>query len=197
MSFVAAFFNFSIDLSNADRSVYCQFRVKVPQHPLESLEHLYARVLAYCHCYREGQLFSGGMFEPKDPTIWHKEVTGDLILWAQIGCPDRKKLEAALRSTGQTEHRIYFFDDRQVGEFCHMLRGSRTNWVEPIQFFMLPHELLEQLVPLSHSSPRWSVTFIDNRVYLSIDGTDLESEVLPVDIWGEFQASLQPSAMDG
>ena len=79
MSFAAAFFNFSVDLSNADRGVYARFRVKVPQHPLESLEHLYARELAYCHCYREGQLFSGGMFEPKDPTIWQKEITGELL----------------------------------------------------------------------------------------------------------------------
>ena len=162
MSFAAAFFNFSVDLSNADRGVYARFRVKVPQHPLESLEHLYARVLAYCHCYREGQLFSGGMFEPKDPTIWQKEITGELLLWVQLGCPDRKKIETTLRSAPEAEHRIYFFDDQQVAEFCHMLRGSKTNWVEPIQFFMLPQELLEQLVPLWRSSPQWGVTFIDN-----------------------------------
>ncbi len=194
MSFAAAFFNFSIDLSNADRGVYARFRVKVPQHPLESLEHLCARLLAYCHCYREGQSFSGGMFEPKEPTIWQKEITGELLLWVQLGCPDRKKIETTLRSAPTAEHRIYFFEEHQAAEFCHLLRGSKTNWVEPIQFFMLPAELLEQLVPLCRSSPEWGVTFIDNRLYLSVDGTELESEIRPVDIWQEYQNTLQADA---
>jgi len=114
MSFAAAFYNFSITLNNAEQGVFCRFRIKVPLHPLESLEHLSARMLAFTHCYREGQAFSSVLFEPKEPTIWHKDVTGDVLLWAQVGCPDRKKLEHSLRSAPLAEHRIYFFHPEQV-----------------------------------------------------------------------------------
>lgn len=193
MSFAAAFYNFSVELSHADRDVYAHFRVKTPRHPNESLEHLFARMLAFCHCYREGQSFSGGLFEPKEPTIWHKDITGELLLWAQLGCPERKMLETALRSAPTAEHRIYFYEEQQIGDFCHMLRGSRSNWVEKIQFFMISPSLLEQLVPLERSSPSWNATFVDNRLYLNADGAELEGEILPVEIWEAFQESLLSS----
>jgi len=197
MSFAAAFYNFSITLNNAEQGVFCRFRIKVPLHPLESLEHLSARMLAFTHCYREGQAFSSVLFEPKEPTIWHKDVTGDVLLWAQVGCPDRKKLEHSLRSAPLAEHRIYFFHPEQVPEFCHMLRGSKTNWVQDIQFFMLPEKIIAELVPLSRSSPEWLVTYIDDRLYLTCDGAEFEAELRSIDIWSCYQDYLlqeQPAA---
>lgn len=190
MSFAAAFYNFSVELSHADRGTYAHFRVKTPRHPNESLEHLFARMLAFCHCYRDGQSFSGGLFEPKEPTIWHKDITGGLLLWAQLGCPERKKLETALRVAPNAEHRIYFFEEQQIGEFCHMLRGSKSNWVAEIPFFIISPSLLEQLVPLERSSPSWVATFVDNQLYLDADGTELVSEITQVEIWEAFQESL-------
>lgn len=190
MSFVAAFYNFSIDLNHADRGVFCRFRIKVPLHPHEPLEHLFARMVAYTHCYREGQSFSQGLFEPKDPTIWLKDITGETLLWVQVGCPDRRKIELTLRSAPAAEHRVYFYGPAQIRDFCHMLRGSKTNWVQDIQFFLIQPALLEALVPISRSSPEWQATFIDNRLYLQVDGTELESEISPVDIWAEYQESL-------
>lgn len=197
MSFAAAFYNFSIDLSHADHGTYAHFRVKTPRHPHESMEHLFARMLAFCHCYQEGQSFSSGLFEPKEPTIWHRDITGDLLLWVQVGCPDRKKLEAALRAVPADGLCIYFFEQGQVAEFCHMLRGSKTNWVANIQFFMISPALLEQLVPLESSSPRWTVTFVDNTIYLNADGAELVGEIAPIAIWEAFQESLGESPSSG
>jgi len=190
MSFAAAFYNFSIELNHSDRGVFAQFRVKVPLHPHESLEHLFARMLAFTHCYRAGQSFSPGLFEPKDPTIWQKEITGEVLLWVQVGCPERRKLELTLKSAPNAEHRIYFYEQSQIPEFCHMLRGSKTNWVSDIQFFEIPPSLIEPLVPLARSSPLWQITYVDDRVYLNVDGTELEGEISSVDIWERYQESL-------
>lgn len=190
MSFVAAFYSFSVDLNHADLGVFCRFRVKVPLHPYESLEHLFARMVAFTHCYREGQSFSQGLFEPKEPTIWLNDITGKTLLWVQVGCPDRRKIELTLRSAPDAEHRIYFYETSQIQEFCHLLRGSKTNWVQDIQFFMIQPALLEALVPISRSSPEWQVTYIDDYLYLQVDGTELESNITPVDIWAEYQESL-------
>ena len=194
MSFAAAFYNFSVDLSHSDRGIFTRFRVKTPLHPNESLHYLFARVLSYAHCYREGQAFSGGLFVPEDPTIWQSDVTGDVLLWVQVGCPTRKKLEKSLKAWPKAEHRVYFFDPLQIHEMCHMLRGSKTNWVEGIQFFMLPSHVLESLIPLANSSPTWQATFIDNRLYLTCDGHELEGDVLAIDIWTAYQESLQRDA---
>jgi uncharacterized protein YaeQ len=190
MSFAAAFYNFTVELSHNDRDIFTRFRVKTPLHPHESLEHLFARMIAYVHCYREGQEFSRGLFEPKEPTIWQRDILGDTLLWVQVGSPDRKKLETTLRAHPQAEHRIYFYEQEQIAQFCHMLRGSKTDWVKEIQFFLIPSALLEALVPLERSSPLWNVTIVDDELYLTCDGTDLQDKVVTVDIWAAFQDSL-------
>lgn len=190
MSFAAAFYNFTVDLNHNDREVFTRFRVKTPLHPHEPLQHLYARMLAYVHCFREGQTFSHGFFEPKEPTIWQKDILGETLLWVQLGSPDKRKLELTLRSSPQAEHRIYFYEDSQIMQFCHMLRGSKTNWVRDIQFFQISSQLLEDLLPLERTSPLWSVTIIDNQLYINVDGTELQSSIIPVSIWDKYQESL-------
>ncbi len=190
MSFAAAFYNFTVDLSHNDREVFTRFRVKTPLHPHEPLQHLYARMLAYIHCFREGQAFSHGFFEPKEPTIWQKDILGNTLLWVQLGSPDKRKLELTLRSSPQAEHRIYFYEDSQDTQFCHMLRGSKTNWVRDIQFYQISPQLLEDLLPLERTSPLWSVTIIDNQLYLNVDGSELQSSIIPVSIWDKYQESL-------
>lgn len=190
MSFAAAFYNFTVDLSHNDRDIFTRFRVKTPLHPHESLEHLFARMIAYVHCYREGQEFSRGLFEPKDPTIWQKDVLGDTLLWVQVGTPDKKKIETTLRAHPQAEHRIYFYEPDQIAQFCHMLRGSKTDWVKDIQFFLIPTPILEALVPLERSSPLWNATIVDDELYLTCDDTELQARISSVDIWAAYQDSL-------
>lgn len=190
MSFAAAFYNFTVELNHTDREIFSRFRVKTPLHPAESLEHLYARMLAYVHCFRDGQSFSHGLFEPKEPTIWLKDILGDTFLWVQLGVPEKKKLEVTLRSSPQAEHRIYFYEESQTTQFCHMLRGSKTNWVKDIQFFQISPKILEDLIPLERSSPLWNVTIVDNQIYLNCDGVELQTSIAPVSIWQAYQESL-------
>jgi uncharacterized protein YaeQ len=190
MSFAAAFYNFTIELNNSEREVYTRFRVKTARHPYESLQHLYARMIAYGHCFREGQSFSQGMFEPKEPTIWMKDIIGTTLLWVEVGPVDRRKLELTLRSSPRAEHRIYFYSTDHIRDFCHMLKGSKTNWVKDILFYHIPAELLEKLTPFERSSPLWTMTFIDNRLYLTCDGAEFDCELNEVDIWAKYQEYL-------
>jgi hypothetical protein len=71
-----------------------------------------------------------------------------------------------------------------------MLRGSKTNWVKEIQFYRIPIEILEALVPLERSSPVWNVTIIDDEMYLTCDEVELQARISTVDIWSAFQESL-------
>lgn len=190
MSFATAFYNFSIELNHVDRDVFARFRVKTPRHPLESLTHLHARVLAYAHCYRPGQSFTQGLFEQKEPTIWERDVTGEVLLWVQVGVPERKKLEQTLRSAPNAQHVIYFYEREQIHEFCQMLRGSRSNWVLPITFWMIDPGLLEALNSLERSSPNWQITCVDGHLYLNCDGMELDGPITPISIWDEYQVSL-------
>jgi len=190
MTFVAAFYTFSVELNVADRGLYTSFRLKVPRHELESVEHLSARMIAFLHCYRQGQTFTQEVSDPKEPTIVLKNTIGELLLWVHVGGIERRKLGLSLKQHPQTPHSVYFFDEIQIHNFCHALRGSKSNWIEPVRFFLIDPEFLSQLASLERTSPSWVATFVDERLYLSIDGVDFESPLRSIDIWDEYQKQL-------
>jgi uncharacterized protein YaeQ len=191
MTFVAAFHTFTIELNHSDRNVYTSFRIKVPRHELESHEHFYARLIAYTHAYRSGIEFTQSAADSKEATIVCRDEIGTLNLWAHVGAPEKRKLELSLKQHPDAEHRIYFYDPHDIPLFCHHLRGSSTNWVENVLFFRIDQDFLASLIERESSSPQWNISFIDDRLYLSVDGVELESEVAPIDIWSEFQRSLE------
>lgn len=191
MTFVAAFYNFSIDLSHSDRGIFETFRVKTPRHELESPEHLYARMIAFCHSYRSDQAFSLGGFDSKEPTIFARDIVGNTLLWVEVGVPEKRKLELSLKQHPNAEHLVYFFHEDQKNTFCHSLRGSKTNWVKGVRFYEIPSQCVAALCAYDNSSPHWSVTFVDHRMYLTIDGHDFESPIIEIDIWDAFQDSLR------
>jgi uncharacterized protein YaeQ len=191
MTFVAAFHTFTIELNHSDRNIYTNFRLKVPRHELEPHEHFYARLIAYTHAYRSGIEFTQGALNSKEATIVYQDEVGTLHLSAHVGAPEKRKLELSLKQHADAEHRIYLYDDHDLSLFCHHLRGSSTNWVENVLFYRIDQEFLTNLIELESSSPRWNISFIDDRLYLTVDGVELESEIVPIDIWSEFQRSLE------
>jgi uncharacterized protein YaeQ len=191
MTFVAAFYSFTIELNHSDRNVYTSFRIKLPRHELESREHFYARLLAYTHSYRSGIQFNESFSDSKEPTIAVRDEIGTLHLWAELGSPEKRLLELSLKQQPQAEHRIYFYEPNDIQIFCHHLRGSKTNWVENVLFFQLDPQLIASLIEHESSSPHWNLSYIDDRLYLTVNGAELSSEIISVNIWSEFQTSLE------
>ncbi len=190
MTFVLAFYSFNLEITNSDSGVYHKARVKIPRHPQETLEQMYARVLAFTHSYEEGIEFSRGMFELREPSLWKKDVIGDIISAVEVGSVDLEKLHRALKRRPIPRYSVYFYDQAQMQKFCHGMRGSTTNWIEDIHFFWIPPTLLQAIIPLEKSSSTWSLTFVDGTLYLTVDGTALETSITTLDMWAQFQESL-------
>ena len=190
MTFVHAFYSFNLEITNSDSGAYHKLRVKIPRHPAETLEQMFARVLAFGHSYEAGLEFSRGLFEVREPSLWKRDVLGELELAIEVGEVDQEKLRRTLRRAPDARYRVYFFDAAQMANFCRAMRGSTTNWIKDIGFFALPPPLLEALLPHEQSSSSWGLTFVDDTLYLSVDGAIIESAIEPLDMWGKFQESL-------
>jgi uncharacterized protein YaeQ len=186
MTFVEAFYSFKIEINDTERSVFETVRVKAARHPYEPLQHLYARMIAWCHCFRPGQKF-GPYHDQKEPAIGRHDAIGTIDLWVEVGETDRKKLERALRAAPQGEFRIYFYNQEQIQHFSALLKGSKSNWISNIQFYLINRECLDSLIPLEKSSAVWSVTIMDQSLYLTADGQEFVTELERVDMWQAFQ----------
>src|ERR1700721_2756946 len=78
MALGATIYVFNIELADSDRGVYQPLQLRVARHPSESEEYFLTRILAYCLEYTEGISFSNGLFEPDEPTIAVRDLTGAL-----------------------------------------------------------------------------------------------------------------------
>ena len=190
MSFVDGFYSFNIDLTCPDSGLYEKLRLKTPKHPDESLENLYARTIAWLHSYRPNLSFSNGYYAPSEPAIWRKDATERILNWIELGFPPEEKLRRAMRMRPPPNISIYFYEEEQVEQFCLSLRGSKSNWIEHLRFFRIEDALISALLPLSRSSSRWAVTILDDSMFLSVDGTELQSSIHPLDMWDRYQGSI-------
>ncbi len=189
MSFIDGFYTFSTNLTDSNRGLYQKLRIKAAKHPYESMEYLIARFMAYVHSYEEGLEFTEGLFNPKQPAIWKLDYLNDPALWIEVGVPDKKRLYHTSKNRN-CRCRVYFLNQTEVEEFCHILRGASTNWVDGIEFFLFDEDFL---VKTSESLPlhsKWEVTFIDDTIYITLEGIDFNTNIHQIDIWDTFQESI-------
>src|ERR1700721_1173661 len=98
MALGATIYVFNIELANSDRGVYQSLQLRVARHPSESEEYFLTRILAYCMEYTEGISFSNGLFEPDEPTIAVRDLTGALNAWIDVGAPEAARLHRASKA---------------------------------------------------------------------------------------------------
>jgi uncharacterized protein YaeQ len=203
MSFVEAIYSFRIDLTHTERSGNDDLRFKVPKHPNETMEELLAHVLALTHFYRSGVELSKDRLNPDSPTAFRMDLTGGLLDWMYVGAPEGKLLKRCLRISPRPRLAVYFINQEQVTRFCRELRGSTENWVEHVEFWLLPEALLTELAPQIRSRVQWGLTYADEQIYLSWEqeGPEesrlFEGQVVAIDIWSEFQRSIEVNVQSG
>jgi uncharacterized protein YaeQ len=187
MGFVEGFYTFQVELTAPDSGVYVKIRKKLARHPDESDRRIVARMLSYCHCYTDELELTRDLFDAGEPTLIQRDVTGNVEIWAQLGCPDLKKLKKALRAGDRCDYRVFFYSPKQVDQFCQYMKGSKSNWIERCRFFQYDQAALEDLAETLELKNSWSVTLVDNTIYLGSHERTFEITLNPLDMWQLYQ----------
>lgn len=187
MAFSDGHYGFRIELAHTDAGHYEKLWLKTAKHPHESLLHLAARVLAYCHSYQPEFTFSQGLFEPNEPTIWAQDGAGKVQSWVQVGEMVPKKLERAVRSHDESKFAGYFYDNEQVESFAHSLKGSKSDGIASVQFYRLEQEKLNDLIEILALKNIWEVTVADPLLFVTTEDIELRFTIDPIDVWAVYQ----------
>jgi uncharacterized protein YaeQ len=97
MALKATIYKANLAIADMDRGVYAEQQVTIARHPSETDERMMLRLLAL-GLYRpandaHGVLdFAKGMWDPDEPELWHKDLTGQILHWVEVGQPDDKRL---------------------------------------------------------------------------------------------------------
>jgi uncharacterized protein YaeQ len=105
MALKATIFKARVQLADMDRGLYADHALTLARHPSETDERLLMRVLAFALNVpaddRDGTLESGkGLSDADEPDLVHRDLTGQVRHWIEIGQPDDKRL---LRACGRAD----------------------------------------------------------------------------------------------
>ena len=164
MALGATVYVLNINLADADRGVYQPLELRVARHPSEGEEYFLTRVLAYCFEYTPGIAFSNGLFEPDQPTIAVRDLTGLLKAWIDIGAPEAPRLHRAAKAAP----RVVVYTHKDPGPWLARLAGERIHRSESLELYALDREWLDKLTRRLARRMSFSLTISEQTVYLSI-----------------------------
>ena len=100
MALKATIFKASLQIADMDRNVYVNHSVTIARHPSETDERMMVRLLALAMNLPadpdHGTLeFAKGLWDVDEPELWHKDLTGRIRHWIEVGQPDETRLMQA------------------------------------------------------------------------------------------------------
>ena len=95
MALKATIYKADLNIADMDHHQYGDYQLTMALHPSETIERLMVRVLAYARFAGERLEFTKDLFETGEPALWEKDLTGQLIQWIEVGCPDEDKVKNA------------------------------------------------------------------------------------------------------
>ncbi len=163
MALGATIYVFNIELANSDRDVYQSLQLRVARHPSESEEYFLARIIAYCLEYTEGINFSNGLFEPDEPTIAVRDLTGALQAWIDVGAPEAARLHRASKAAP----RVAVYTHKDGAQLAARLGLERIHRVESLELYALDRNWIANLATKLARRMEFSFTVAEQHVYLS------------------------------
>ena len=105
MALKATIHKAQLQIADMDRHVYRDHAVTIARHPSETDERMMMRLLALALNLpvddAQGTLeLAKDLWDVDEPSLWQKDLTGQIVHWIDIGQPDERRL---LKASGRAE----------------------------------------------------------------------------------------------
>ncbi|HET6598985.1 MAG TPA: YaeQ family protein [Burkholderiaceae bacterium] len=105
MAIKATIFKASLQIADMDRQIYVDRAVTIARHPSETDERMMVRLFALALNVPadagQGTLeLAKDLWDGDEPSLWQRDLTGQLMHWIDVGQPDERRL---LKASGRAE----------------------------------------------------------------------------------------------
>ena len=171
MALKATIFKANLQIADMDRSVYADHGVTLARHPSETDERMMMRLLALAlHAPADanhGTLeFAKGLWDPDEPDLWHKDLTGQLIHWVEVGQPDDKRL---MKASGRAQRVTVICFSQSALIWWNAIKTKLTR-ARNLQVWQVDATQSQALAALAQRTMQLQVTVQDGVVWVG-DGT--------------------------
>jgi uncharacterized protein YaeQ len=95
MALKATIFKAELQISDLVRQYYGTHLLTIALHPSETEERMMIRLLAFALYADEELKFTRGLSSVEEPDLWRQSLSGELLLWIDLGQPEVRRLRQA------------------------------------------------------------------------------------------------------
>lgn len=167
-------YGFTIQLADADRSVYDEFELRIERHPSETAEFMVTRLLAYCLEYEAGIAFSdGGVSSAGEPAVVVRDLTGHLVAWIEVGAPDAGRVHRGSKRAS----RAAVYTHRDPASVLDQLSGKRIHQAAEVPVYSFDRRFIAAAAAAIKRRNVASIAVTGRTLYLDVNGTALSTEI--------------------
>jgi uncharacterized protein YaeQ len=179
MALKPTIFKALLQIADIDRGLYVDRQVTLGRHPSETDERLMLRLVALAlHVPADttnGTLeFAKGLWDTDEPELWHKDLTGRILHWIEIGQPDDKRI---LKAAGRAE-RVTVLSHTASTPIWWSGIESRISRTRNVDVWQVDADAARELAGLAARSMRLQVSVQDGTLWVG-DG-ERSVELTPV-----------------
>ena len=120
MAINATVFKAVLQIADMDRHYYADHVLTLARHPSETDERMMVRLLAFALFAEDGLTFGKGISSDEEPDLWHKDLTGEIKRWIEVGLPDMRVIRKAC---GRADQVVVLSYGRAAGIWWNENRG--------------------------------------------------------------------------
>jgi uncharacterized protein YaeQ len=181
MAIKATIFKAQLQIADMDRNVYLNHPVTLARHPSETDERMMIRLLALALNLPadpdQGQLeMAKGMWEPDEPDLWQKDLTGQIQHWIDVGQPDDKRM---LKACPRSERVSVYSFSHSTPVWWKNVAGKVAR-ARNLTVWQIPAEQSQALSQLAQRTMQLQVTVQDGQVWFSdtVNSVELQPQAL-------------------
>ncbi len=169
----------ALQIADIDRGVYADHQLTLARHPSENDERMMIRLLAFALNAPAnddaGALeFAKGMWDPDEPELWRKDLTGRLLHWIEVGQPEERRL---VKASGRSDLvTVYAFGHSAPAWWAAM--SGRIGRARNIEAWQVPSEQSRALAALAERGMRLQVSRQDGTVLVADGAASVELNLL-------------------
>jgi uncharacterized protein YaeQ len=164
----ATIFKATVHISDMDRQYYQDHALTVARHPSETDERMMVRLLAFVLHAHEALSFGRGLSTEEEPALWHKDLTGAIDLWIEVGQPDEKTIRQACGRAKQVY--IYTYGGRAADQWWEKNLATLER-LNSLAVMNLPLDGSRALTRLAQPSMQLQCTIHEGQIWIG-DGTN-------------------------
>ena len=173
MAIKSTVFKATLQIADMDRHYYADHALTLARHPSETDERMMMRLLAFALYAEELLTFGKGLSDEDEPDLWHKDLTGAIERWIEVGLPDERRLRKA---SGRADHVILLTYGRSANIWWEQNRRELQR-LNNLTVLHCPTDISQALAKLANRTMQLQFTRQEGDMLMTSDAGMIEIEI--------------------